>query len=92
MRFTVLFMISMIFMISASYVYFPDSAEAKKSHGSPASVINSKNVCGLELCDKPMTIEEKISAYLYELSKKYNVELPLQQGRFSVGGFGFLFN
>jgi len=41
-------------------------ADALKSSGNSLSETNSKRVCGVSLCDNPMTMEEKIKQYLLE--------------------------
>jgi len=41
-----------------------DDAEAKKSAGTYLTEIGSKKVCGDKLCDEPLSITEKIAAFL----------------------------
>lgn len=43
-------------------------AEAKKASGKKLLDTNSKLVCGDALCEEPMTIEEKIAAFLFSLT------------------------
>ena len=46
------------------------SADAKKGSGVSLSEISSSQVCGLSLCDTPMSMEEKIAAYLASQSEE----------------------
>ena len=41
----------------------PES-DAVKASGTSSNVISSKLVCGAELCNDPLSIEEKIKAFL----------------------------
>jgi hypothetical protein len=40
------------------------SAYADKATGTSSPVVNSKNICGDQICDQPMTIKEKLGYYL----------------------------
>jgi len=44
------------------------NAEALKSEGNSLTEVSSKKVCGLSLCDEPMSIEEKIALFYQKLS------------------------
>jgi len=46
----------------------------------------SSKICGDQLCDEPMTTEEKIRQYLAQLAKKQEDERAFGQGRFQIGG------
>lgn len=63
-------------------------AEAIKAKGVPTPEINSKKVCGVELCTQPMTIAEKIAMYLETILGKTS-PIP-EKGRFAMGGVGDL--
>ena len=41
-------------------------ADAVKSSGNSLTETNSKKICGVSLCDNPMTMKEKIQQYLME--------------------------
>lgn len=62
------------------------TAKAIKAKGVPTPEINSKKVCGIELCTQPMTIAEKIAMYLENLLGKKS-PVP-EKGRFAIGGVG----
>jgi len=44
------------------------NTEALKSEGNSLTEVSSKKVCGLSLCDEPMSIEEKIALFYQKLS------------------------
>ena len=76
-------------LIITSFLIFSISttgfAFANESSGTPAPVTNSQKICGLELCSKQMTIEEKIQVYLQSLQEKYSSEsIVFQQGAGAV--------
>ena len=75
--------------------------EAIKGEGVPLLSTGSDDVCGKSLCTNPMSIQEKIDQYLYELKFKQelfsSVGVPITQevggpiyfgvpGKFAVGG------
>ncbi len=72
-------------MLVFSLAVFFEPAEAKKSSGNPLTEITSKKVCGVQLCDEPQSIEEKIAAFL-ESKSKGEGGAEQQIGRFSEGG------
>jgi len=59
--------LSVIFVLSISLV-LSQNTEALKSEGNPLTEVSSKKVCGLSLCDEPMSIEEKIALFYQKLS------------------------
>ena len=61
-----------------------DDAQAMKSKGNSLTTTSSNNVCGISLCDEPMTIQEKISLYLQGLQASEST--ILQQGALSPLG------
>jgi len=65
------------------FLYFPADAEAKISAGNYLTEIGSKKVCGDRMCDEPLSIAEKIAAFLESKSREGDAD---QQGRFSEGG------
>jgi hypothetical protein len=74
-----------IVMVFSGIMFFPNEVDAKKSSGNYLSQIGSNKVCGDKLCVVPLSIEEKISAFLD--SKKLRGDSADQQiGRFSEGG------
>ncbi len=79
--------------------------EAIKGEGVPLLSTGSDDVCGKSLCTNPMSIQEKIDQYLYELKFKQElfsgVVVPITQevggpisfgvpGKFAVGGIKIL--
>jgi hypothetical protein len=62
-------------------IVIPDS-EALKSSGNPMLQTNSKMICGDHICDRPMTIQEKIMMYLFGEEPQTTTERPM----FSFGG------
>jgi len=54
---------SFVLLLGGQVSFVPD-AEAIKSSGNRLTVISSNQVCGIELCDEPMSIEEKIQLFL----------------------------
>jgi len=55
-------LLSVFVFISLGLVF--DEAEAKKSSGTYLTEIGSKKICGDKLCSVPLSIEEKIAAFL----------------------------
>jgi len=62
-----------------------ETAEAAKSAGNPLTEIGSKKICGDKLCAAPLSIEEKIAAFL-ESKRIHEGGVEQQIGRFSEGG------
>ena len=82
-RLSLVFIFALVLVFSL--VVFFEPAEAKKSAGTYLTEIGSKQVCGDKLCTAPLTIAEKIAAFL-ESKKVSEGGVDQQIGRFSEGG------
>jgi len=65
-----------------------ENAEAIKSKGNSLTETTSKLVCGNFLCDEPLSIAEKIAAYLLNLAQQEEPETNILQQAFIPGSFG----
>jgi len=65
-----------------------ENAEAIKSKGNSLTETTSKQVCGNFMCDEPMSIVEKIAAYLLSLAQLEEPETNILQQAFLPGSFG----
>ena len=72
-------LILFVILISSAVVFSYQTAEAVKGNGVPLLETTSKKVCGNLLCDTPMSIKEKIEAYLFVLNQKLNQESTILQ-------------
>jgi len=80
---TIIVVFSAILVLFFGMTLFDDT-QAMKSKGNSLTEVSSKNVCGISLCDEPMTIQEKISLYLQRLQASEST--ILQQGALSSIG------
>lgn len=80
-KFTLVIIITAVILLS-SLVHAQD-VEAYKSIGKKNPEVLSKKVCGLDICQTPMTIQEKIHLYL---SKLLGENYLIQQSRFAMIG------
>jgi len=76
--FQIVLCFSLVLMISLAPA-LTQTAQAVKGNGVPLLETTSKRVCGSILCDTPMSIKEKIDAYLFELNQKLNNESTILQ-------------
>ncbi len=65
-----------------------EDVEAMKSKGTHLTETTSKQVCGNFLCDEPLSIAEKIAAYLLNLALQEEPETNVLQQAFIPGSFG----
>lgn len=77
-----------LILVFASIALSIQSVEAIKSQGNSLTEITSKQVCGNFLCDEPMSIVEKIAAYLLSLAQQEEPETNILQQAFLPGSFG----
>jgi len=65
-----------------------EDVEAMKSKGTHLTETTSKQVCGNFLCDEPLSIAEKIAAYLLNLALEEEPETNVLHQAFIPGSFG----
>ena len=65
-----------------------EDVEAMKSKGTYLTETTSKQVCGNFLCDEPLSIAEKIAAYLLNLALQEEPETNVLHQAFIPGSFG----
>jgi len=73
-------------MVFSGLMFFPIEVDAKKSAGTYLTEIGSQKVCGIKLCDVPLSIEEKISSFLGTKKLGEGGGADQQIGRFSDSG------
>ena len=81
----VLFLVVLVLFVGINSF---ENAEAIKSKGNSLTETTSKQVCGNFMCDEPMSIAEKIAAYLLNLAQQEEPETNILQQAFLPGSFG----
>jgi len=83
-RVSLAFIFALVLVLSLG-IFSAEPAEAKKSSGTYLTEIGSKKICGVTLCIAPLSIEEKIAAFL-KSKEIHEGGIDQQIGRFSEGG------